>query len=36
MTEKIRIVDMDGTALEVTLEEGGFLRFVTEGPAAPG
>ena len=35
MTEKIRILDADGTALEVTLEEGGFLRFITDADKLP-
>ena len=35
MNEKIRIVDTNETALEVTLEEGGFLRFITDADKLP-
>jgi len=35
MTGKIRIVDTNETALEVTLEEGGFLRFITDADKLP-
>jgi len=35
MTGKIRIVDTNETALEVTLEEDGFLRFVTDADLLP-
>ena len=35
MSEKIHITDPHGTALEATLEEGGFLRFVTDADRVP-
>ncbi len=35
MNEKFRIVDKNGTALEVTLEEGGFFRVITDADRLP-
>ena len=35
MNQKIRILDPHGTALEVTREQGDFLRFVTNADHIP-